>query len=155
RHKRIPEHVDTDDVFFKLFKDIPPLDIEMVLPGTTIMMPRMVKWKMSGSFLGTVGYGVWKLWATIVGAVGTVVGVGVAGMAALLGPLGVLGGYGYKQWYSYQITKQTYSKLLTESLYYQTLDNNGGVLTRILDEAEEQECREAILAYYCLWRYGP
>jgi hypothetical protein len=155
KHKRIPENVDTDDVFFKLFKDIPPLDIEMVLPGTQIMMPRAVKYKMSGTALGTIGYAVWKVWATIIGAVGTIVGVGAAGVAALLGPLGILGGYGYKQWYSYQVTRQTFSKMLTESLYYQTLDNNAGVLTRLLDEAEEQECREAILAYYCLWRFAP
>jgi hypothetical protein len=45
--------------------------------------------------------------------------------------------------------------MLTESLYYQTLDNNAGVLTHILDEAEEQECREAILAYFCLLRHAP
>jgi hypothetical protein len=29
------------------------------------------------------------------------------------------------------------------------------VLFHLLDEAEEQECREALLAYYCLWRYAP
>src|SRR5262249_1199294 len=120
-----------------------------------VMMPRMVKYKLSGSLLGTFGYGIWKLWATIVGAFGAVIGLGMAGVAALLGPLGILGGYGYKQWYSYQVTKQTYSKLLKESLYYQTLDNNAGALTRLLDEAEEQECREAILAYYCLSRFAP
>src|SRR6266436_4865879 len=45
--------------------------------------------------------------------------------------------------------------MLTESLYYQNLDNNAGVMTRLLDEAEEQECREAILAYYCLWKFAP
>ena len=59
------------------------------------------------------------------GAVGTV-------GAVLWGPFVLLAGYGYKQYYSYQVTKQTYSKMLTESLYYQTLDNNAGVLTRLL-----------------------
>src|SRR5205823_1453688 len=43
---------------------------------------------------------------------------------------------------------------LTQSLYYLNLDNNAGVLTQLLDEAEEQECREAFLAYYCLWRFA-
>jgi hypothetical protein len=43
---------------------------------------------------------------------------------------------------------------LTQSLYYQNLDNNAGVLYRILDEAEEQETREALLAYFYLWRYA-
>src|SRR6185295_2115696 len=45
---------------------------------------------------------------------------------------------------------------LTQSLYYQNLGNNQGVLFALLDEAEEQECREALLAYYYLWRHaGP
>ena len=65
-----------------------------------------------------------------------------------------LGGYGYKQYAGYQITKQTYSKMLTESLYYQNLDNNAGVFHRLLDAAEEQECREAVLAYFFLWRFA-
>ena len=55
-----------------------------------------------------------------------------------------------------QSTKQTYMLQLAQSLYYQNLDNNNGVLFRILDEAEEQETREVILAYFYLWRYaGP
>jgi hypothetical protein len=43
---------------------------------------------------------------------------------------------------------------MAQVLYYQNLDTNAGVLLRIIDEAEEQECREAILAYYFLWRYA-
>jgi len=34
------------------------------------------------------------------------------------------------------------------------LDSNGGVIHHLLDEAEEQERREAILAYYYLCRYA-
>jgi len=67
----------------------------------------------------------------------------------------VLFGYAYKQWYQYQVTKTEYGKMLVESLYYQNLDNNLGVVTRLLDEAEEQECRETILAYYYLARHAP
>ena len=45
---------------------------------------------------------------------------------------------------------------LSQSLYFQNLDNNAGVLYRLLDEAEEQESREVLLAYFVLWRYaGP
>jgi hypothetical protein len=43
---------------------------------------------------------------------------------------------------------------LTQSLYYQNLDNNGGVLYRLLDDAEEQEVREMMLSYFFLWRYA-
>jgi hypothetical protein len=66
--------------------------------------------------------------------------------------LGVTCGYGVKSFYGYLQTKQKYQLNLTESLYYQNLDNNAGVMSRLLDEAEEQENREAVLAYYFLWR---
>lgn len=152
----LPENLDTQDVFFKLFKDIPQLDLEMVLPGTTLMMPFSQKFKLGGSLLGTFGYGLLKVGSDILSALGMAVKGAVTTAGSLLwGPVVLLGGYGYKQYAGYQATKQTYSKMLTESLYYQTLDNNSGVLTHVLDEAEEQECREAILAYYCLWRFAP
>ena len=65
-------------------------------------------------------------------------------------------GYGYKSFHGYQQTRQRYHLTLTQSLYFQNLDSNAGVLMRLFDEAEEQECRMAILAYWCLWRYaGP
>src|SRR5205823_7687598 len=73
---------------------------------------------------------------------------------AFWGPLALVGGYGYKQYYGYVTAKQAYSLQLTESLYYQNLDNNAGVINHLLDEAEEQECREALLGYYYLWRYA-
>src|SRR5262249_17328769 len=57
KHKRLPENVDTDAVFLKMFKDIPKLDLEMILPGTSLQMPWMQKWKMGGSLVGTLGYG--------------------------------------------------------------------------------------------------
>ena len=52
------------------------------------------------------------------------------------------------------MSRQTYTLQLTQSLYYQNLDNNGGVMFRLLDEAEEQETREMLLAYFYLWRYA-
>jgi hypothetical protein len=63
-------------------------------------------------------------------------------------------GYGYKSYHGYQATKQKYSLMLARSLYYQNLDNNAGVQFRLIDEAEEQEFREAILAYFFLWRFA-
>jgi len=52
------------------------------------------------------------------------------------------------------VSRQTYTLQLTQSLYYQNLDNNGGVMFRLLDETEEQEVREVLLAYFYLWRYA-
>jgi hypothetical protein len=73
-------------------------------------------------------------------------------LGVLLAPITALLGYGYKQYHGYATTFQAYSLQLTRSLYYHNLDNNQGVLFHLLNEAEEQEFREAILAYYYLWR---
>jgi hypothetical protein len=163
KHKRIPEGVDTHCVFLKMFKDIPKLDLEMVLPGTKMQMPSFTKLKLGGSLLGTLGYGVYKvafgLWAGILATFNVAKELTLTsaeGAAGLLwGPFVLLGGYAYKQYAGYRVTKQTYAKMLTESLYYQNLDNNLGVITQVLDEAEEQECRETILAWFYLWKYAP
>jgi hypothetical protein len=76
------------------------------------------------------------------------------GIGLFWGPLVAVFGYGYRQYYGYQNTRNTFSLRLTQSLYFQNLGNNQGVLFHLLDEAEEQESREALLAYYCLWRFA-
>src|SRR5262249_13734238 len=154
KHKRIPPDVDTNAVFMKMFKDIPKLDLEMILPGTRMQMPGITRFKLGGSLIGTLGFGVYKvftqLWegiqAVFVAASHVTLGAAQAAGSILWGPFLLLGGYAYKQYAGYQVTKQTYSKMLTESLYYQNLDNNLGVVTQVMDEAEEQECRETMLA---------
>src|SRR5262249_11905114 len=57
-----------------------------------------------------------------------------------------------RQYAGYQTTRAALSLRLTENLYYQNLANNAGVLFTLLDEAEEQDTREVILAYFHLWR---
>lgn len=159
KHKRLPDFLDTDDVFIKVFKDVPRLDLEMVLPGTSLQMPLVQKWKMGSTLVGTFGYALYSVGAQLWMGVKVLLGLSVAAIATatnvLWGPVILLAGYGYKQYYSYQVTKQTYAKMLTESLYFQNLDNNLGVLTQTVDEAEEQEFRETVLGYFFLWKYAP
>ncbi len=146
-HKRLPPEIDTADVYLKLFKEIPKADIEMLLPGARVQMPGLVRLKMGGSLFSGLG---WIAYTTA----RTLVAAATFTIWALYTPILALLGYGYKQWYGYQFAKTTYGLQLTQSLYYQNLDNNAGVLTHLLDEAEEQECREAILGYYYLWRFA-
>jgi hypothetical protein len=148
KSRRLPRDINTDAVFIKIFKDIPKMDLEMLLPSARLRMPGMQRLKLGGSWAGGLGYLLWSLSAEIVNIL-------QHGWWLFWGPLAALGGYGYKQWAGYQSTRTNYSLQLTESLYYQNLDNNAGVLFHLLDEAEEQECREAILAYYFLWRRAP
>ena len=41
-------------------------------------------------------------------------------------------------------------KALADNLYFKNLDNNAGVFHHLIDAAEEEECKEIIIAYYFL-----
>ncbi len=142
------KYLDTQDVHIKLFKDIPKADLDMLLPGTQFKMSMLDRVKILLPTLSGITITVWKL---VQGALLFAI-IGVYGMLALIG--GTIG-YGVRSLYGYLNTRQKYQLNLTQSLYYQNLDNNAGAIHRLLDEAEEQENREAMLAYFFLWRHAP
>ena len=43
-----------------------------------------------------------------------------------------------------------FMQALTQNLYFKNLDNNAGVFHRLTNDAEEEESKEAVLAYYFL-----
>ncbi|MGF1582953.1 MAG: TMEM143 family protein [Gemmataceae bacterium] len=159
--KKPSPNISSDAVYLKIFKDIPQVDIEMLLPGGKVKMPKIELAKLGASLLAAIGMIIYKVTEFILAfAIAT---AGVAATLAIIftnpigffSLLGVIGGYGYKQYAGYRVAQQTYNLQLTESLYYQNLDSNAGVLVNLFDEAEEQECREVILGYYYLWAYAP
>jgi hypothetical protein len=168
-HRRLSSKADTESVYLKIFKDIPKLDLNMLLPGARVMMSYLDRSKISFPVLTGVGALVSKPLAALAvvfpsllqlaGSIGAGLDDALKNFAnsgspswALWGLASGSLGYGYRSYYGYQQTRQRYRLTLTENLYFQNLDNNGGVLVRLLDEAEEQECREALLAYFFLWR---
>jgi hypothetical protein len=161
QHQRLPENVDTNSVYLKVFKNIPKQDIKMLLPAARVHVSRFDKGKIGVPLAGGLGWMAWKLLGTL-GATLYTLGDDLARIllstpadpTLLWGAALGVAGYGYRGYYGLQQTKQRYHHSLTQSLYYQNLDSNAGVLTRLLDEAEEQEGREAILAYFFLWRYA-
>jgi hypothetical protein len=147
-HRSLPKGVDNDDVYLKLFKDIPRMDLEMLLPGTQIKMSMFDRTKI---VLPTVSGMALTGWKVVTGAM-VVAASGVYNSLALLGLAGGTISFGLRSFRGYMQTKERYQLSLTESLYYKNLDNNAGVLMRLIDEAEEQENREALLAYFFLRR---
>lgn len=148
-HKRLDSDIDTRHIYLKLFKDIPKVDLEMLLPGARVQMPGLQRLKLGSSMLGSVAFVIWKVALQIETLASAILH---RNLMVFWAPLSLVLGYGYKQYAGFQSTKQSYSLKLTQSLYYLNLDNNAGVITHLLDAAEEQECRETILAYYFLWR---
>jgi hypothetical protein len=147
-HKRFDQRVDAKNVYLKLFKDIPQADLEMLLPGTEVRMTLLDRGRIFLPVVSGVGLTVYKI---VTGAM-VLAFAGLYGILAFFGLVGGTLGYGVKSFLGYLRAKDKHQLNLTRSLYYQNLDNNGGVLFRLLDEAEEQEFREAILAYFLLWR---
>jgi len=138
-------------LFIKLFKDIPQSDIETLLPGTTV---RMTWFDRSRILLPTVS-GLGIMIAKLLQGALALLFAGVYGVLAFLGIVGGTLGYGLRTLVGYLQTKNKYQLHLTRNLYFQNLDNNRGAILRLIDEAEEQEFREVMLAYFLLWRDAP
>jgi len=151
-HKRLGKKADTQSVFMKIFKDMPKPDLEMVLPGTRIRLSKLDRGLIFYPLVSGIALLCYKLLSELLQFRDV---LSIAASVSLSWSLaGLFAGYGYKSYASYTNKKTAYTLQLTQSLYYQVIDSNAGVFFRLLDEAEEQEVREALLAYYYLWRYA-
>ena len=145
----------------KMFQNVPRADVEMLFPNTRIGM-RLID-KLLIGVPALIGGGV--ILTTKIGTslllIGALVGfwMGVTSepaeldkvtIFALLGGIFGLGSYIWKQFTKFKNRKLMFMQSLTESLYFKNLDNNAGVFHRLIDDAEEEECKEALLAYYFL-----
>jgi hypothetical protein len=150
---KIGREVNSAGVYVKSFKDIPKDDVEMLLPGARLVMNRFDKTKVSFPLLTFLAITAWNVFKVVLAGVAAgPVGAGAVGVWSLAVGSGA---YGYRSYTSYNLTKSQYSLQLTRSLYYQNLDNNAGVFYSLLNEAEQQEWREAILGYFCVLKLAP
>jgi hypothetical protein len=68
-------------------------------------------------------------------------------LAALMGIVG-LGGIAVRQWLKYQHQTLRYHMELTENIYFRNVNNNAGIFDYLIATAEDQETKEAALAYH-------
>ena len=145
----------------KLFQNVPRADLEMLFPNTAVRM-RMIDKLLIGVPAAISGGVVLttKLGASLV-LVGSLLGfwlglssepveLNKTSLMVLLAGLAALGGYLWKQFNNFKNRKIRFMQALTQNLYFKNLDNNAGVFHRLANDAEEEECKEAILAYYFL-----
>ncbi len=145
----------------KLFRNVPKADLEMLFPNTQVRMRPTDKLLIgvpavvSGGVVLTT-----KLGASLV-LLGSLIGywLGVhdqpaelnqASLMILAAGVAALAGYLWKQFNNFKNRKLRFMQALTQNLYFRNLDNNAGVFHRIVDDAEEEETKEAVLAYYFL-----
>jgi len=148
-------------VYLKLFENVPKADIEMLFPETQVRMRNIDKLLIGVPAL--LGGGVMlttKLGATLL-LIGSLLGFWLgmhaepvtldkAALLALLAGLGTLVGFIWKQVKNFRTRKLQFVQALTRNLYFKNVANNASVIYQLVDEAEEEECKEALLAYYFL-----
>ena len=147
----------------KLFQNVPKADLEMLFPNSEVRMKTIDKLIIGvpaavsgavvvvsklGASLALVG----SLVAFWLGLRETSVEINQKHLVALGLGLVALGGFMFKQFSKFKNRKIRFMKALAENLYFKNLDNNAGVFHHLLDAAEEEEFKEALLAYLFLAR---
>ncbi len=150
KQKKDDEAIDSNCVYLKTFKNIPETDLEILLPGSKVRLTRLDHAKI---LFPTVSGTLITIYKLVRSALVLVVAFTIKAIIGWIIFLGVTIGYVVKSVLSYFRTKTKYQFGLTKSLYLKNLDNNLSVIYRILNEAEEQELCETILAYTLLWKH--
>jgi Protein of unknown function (DUF3754) len=153
RRKIIP-----GSVLLKYFRNIACGDLYALFPNARVVMSNFDK-----AFLGVpaIAGGIpilFKLYATIsvlfivagiyFGGSGSVADADMkTALAALMGIV-ALGGFAVRQWLKYQHQTLKYHMELAENIYFRNVNNNAGIFDYLIATAEDQETKEAALAYH-------
>jgi hypothetical protein len=139
------EYARSDVVYLRLFKDVPRVDMEMHLPeqGTKVKMRMIDKAQIASPVAMGLPTIAMKLMAASVFTLST---PALGGLLAAPITAGLNSFFGFKR------AQQKHLHHMIRHLYYLTLANNASVVTRLVDSAEEEELKEAMLAYFLLWR---
>lgn len=143
---RTEDQLEPAMLHLRMFKNVPKVDIDMLLPGTRVRISWFDRTRSIVPSLGGIGVQLYKL----VKAVLFVAVITYSIAAMVLGLTIAIIGYVVRSVITYMQTRNRYMLNLTRSLYYQKLDSNAGVAFRLLHEAEAQRHREVMLAYYAL-----
>lgn len=160
-------------VLIKLFKNVPKADLEMLLPTSDVRM--RVRDQAMLIVPGIVGAALvfvktatplllaatilWSLFKSKVARHENPFDLALtyehlAVVTAAIFALGIVVAFVVKQWLNFKNRKLRFLKVLADNLYFKNLDNNEGVFLRLVDQAEEEESKELVLAYAFLRREG-
>lgn len=121
----------------KAFKDVPSYDLEKLLPAGQIKMGTFDRYLILTSVTLT-GIGLLGKFVTILAKVHVNWTLGFAAITGLLGLNGYL---------TYKSRKGSYLSKLNTTLYYKNIANNRGLISLVIDRAEDESFKEALLAY--------
>jgi hypothetical protein len=150
-----------ESTIIKLFQDVPRADLEMLFPNARVRMRAIDKLLIG---VPAVISGIVVLATKVIAALIPVllllgfwlgvhrepVQLNHGQLLALGAGLAAFGGYLARQFSTFKNRKIQFMKALSENLYFRNLDNDAGVFHHLLDAAEEEEVKEAVLAYHFL-----
>ena len=150
-----------DSMIIKLFQDVPRADLEMLFPNARVRMRAIDKLLIGvPAVVSGIIMVVTKLVAALLpvllllafwfGMRNEPVELNQGQLVTLGAGLAALGGFLVRQFGKFKNRKIQFMKSLSENLYFRNLDNDAGVFNHLLDAAEEEEVKEAVLAYHFL-----
>ena len=159
--KRKNLYFEPGSTIIKLFHNVPKADLEMLFPNSKVRMKPIDKLIIGvPALVSGIVVVVTKLGASLVliasviafwlGFAKEEVQIKQNHLIALGAGLATLGGLIFRQINKFKNRKISFMKALADNLYFKNLDNNAGVFHHLIDAAEEEEFKEAVLAYYFL-----
>jgi hypothetical protein len=147
-------------VLLKYFRNIASGDLNALFPSVRVVMSHKDKLALGvPALIGGIPI-LLKIYATVtvlfvviafyMGARSSVEDKDLATALAALGGLVALGGFAAQQWMKYQWRSLRYQTELTDNVYFRNINNNAGIFDYLIGAAEDQECKEAFLAYHFL-----
>ncbi|WP_419189853.1 DUF3754 domain-containing protein [Stieleria marina] len=142
----VGEELAASALHLRMFKNIPKLDVDMLLPCTRVRLSKIDRAKIIVPSLGG-----WLLSMRKIAQIMFLWFALAYYSAAVIGIL-ILAGIGYliKSVFSYLRTKDKHLLDLTRNLYFQKLDTNAGVAYRMIQQAHRQSIVESMLAYHAI-----
>ena len=138
----LPAEVREDNIYLKLFKNIPRTDLEMVFPNTVVKFRFFDKLKLGATSVGGLGMGIASsagklalLFSNPIVAAGAVASIGAVAVRQVMG---------------FFNQKQRYMVVMAKNLYFHSMADNRGVMIMLADRAAEEDVKEEMLLYTVL-----
>lgn len=155
---KLPMGFEPSSTIVKLFQNVPKADLEMLFPNSEVRMRPIDKIIIgSSALIGGAVVLVTKLGASLLllfalfafwgGFRDEAVTMTQQHFITLAIGMGVFGSFVFKEWSKFKNRKIKFMKALSDNLYFKNLDNNAGVFHTLIDAAEEEDTKEALLAY--------
>jgi hypothetical protein len=144
---KLGPYVSSDVLYLRMFKDVPHVDLEMHLPeqGTKVRMRLIDKAQIASPFaVGLPTLAMKLLSVSLLSLLSPAVMAGI-----LIAPISA----GLNSFFGFQRAKQKHLHAMIRHLYYLSLASNASVISTLIASAEEEEYKEALLAYYFLWAH--